>query len=51
LPAERGPCYAFSRHDDHVHEANYLHEVDVDYVDHDYVDYSRFGRVEKQLAT
>ena len=34
----------------HRHEANYVQVVHVDYLDYDYDDYFRFGRVAKQLA-
>ena len=35
----------------HRHDANYVQVVHVDYLDYDYDDYFRFGRVEKQLAS
>src|SRR5713226_5350811 len=34
----------------HHRQANYRQVVHVDYLDYDYDDYSRFGRVENQLA-
>jgi len=40
----------FPREFVHRHEANYHQVVYVDYLDYDYDDYSRFWRVEKQLA-
>jgi hypothetical protein len=44
-----GLMLSFARYDFHRHQANYYRDdVDVDY--YDYVDYYRFGRVEKHLA-
>jgi len=43
-------CYSFARYVVHRHEANYVQVVYVDYLDYDYDDYFRSGRVEKQLA-
>lgn len=37
-------------YDVHLHQANYVQVVQVDYLDYDYEDYYRFGCVEKQLA-
>lgn len=45
------PVLVYAGYDVHRHEANYVQVVQVDYLDYDYEDYYRFGRVEKQLAS
>jgi hypothetical protein len=50
FPSIPASCYSSSRYVLHHRQANYVQVVYVDYLDYDYEDYFRFGRVEKQLA-